>query len=135
MDINITQDPPADVFQTKRKYRRIIPFLLALIFCAILIAVFQVVFGSAHGDLLENIALVLFVAPALVFFYFTEKLHDYKTLSPEQEREMEEFCRQDQDVAAYCAKVSMMDRKPVKAEYDACKAQVKDRLANKKRFS
>lgn len=135
MDINITQDPPADVFQTKRKYRRIIPFLLALIFCAILLAVFQVVFGSAHGDLLENIALVLFVGPALVFFYCVEKLHDYKTLSPEQEREMEEFCRQDQDIAAYCAKVSMMARKLVKAEYDACKEQVKERLANKKRLS
>lgn len=135
MDINITQDPPANVFQTKRKYRRIIPFLLALIFCAILLAVFQVVFGSAHAELLENIALVLFVAPALVFFYFAEKLHDYKTLSPEQEREMEEFCRQDQDVAAYCAKVSKMNRKSVKAEYDACKAQVKDGLANKKKVS
>ena len=135
MDINITQDPPADVFQTKRKYRRIIPFLLALIFCGILLAVFQVVFGSAHGNLLENIALVLFVAPALVFFYFAEKLHDYKTLSPEQERDMEEFCRQDQDIAAYCAKVSLMARKLVKAEYDACKEQVKDRVANKKRFT
>ena len=135
MDINITQDPPANVFQTKRKYRRIIPFLLALIFCAILLAVFQVVFGSAHAELLENIALILFVAPALVFFYFAEKLHDYKTLSPEQEREMEEFCRQDQDVAAYCAKVSKMNRKSVKAEYDACKAQVKDGLANKKKVS
>lgn len=135
MDIDITQDPPADVFQTKRKYRRIILYLLALIFCAILLAVFQVVFGSAHGDLFENIALVLFVGPALAFFYFVEQLHDYKTLSPEQESEMEEFCRQDHDIAAYCAKVSMMDRKLVKAEYDACKTQVKERLANKKRLS
>jgi len=135
MDINITQDPPADIFQTKRKYRRIILFLPALIFCAILLAVFQVVFGSAHGDLLENIALVLFVGPALVFYYFVEQLHDYKTLSPKQEREMEEFCRQDHDIAAYCVRVSMMDRKLVKAEYDVCKEQVKDRLANKKRLS
>jgi predicted membrane channel-forming protein YqfA (hemolysin III family) len=127
MDINITQDPPADVFQAKKKYRRIIPYLLALIVCAILLAAFQVVFGSVYGDLLENIALGLFVAPALAFFYFAEMLHDYKTLSPQQEKEMEEFCRQDQDVAAYCAKVSMMKRKFVKAEYDACKSQVKAR--------
>lgn len=135
MDINITQDPPADVFQTKRKYRRIIPFLPALIVCAILLAVFQIVFGSAHGDLLENIALVLFVGPALVFFYCVEKLHDYKTLSPQQEKEMEEFCRQDHDIAAYCTKVSMMERKLVKAEYDACKSQIEDQLAKKKKLS
>ncbi|MDO9042212.1 MAG: hypothetical protein Q7U64_07710 [Desulfocapsaceae bacterium] len=127
MDINIIQDPPVDVFQTKSKYRRIIPYLLALIVCAILLAGYQIVFGSAHGDLLENIALVLFVGPALVFFYCVEKLHDYKTLSSEQEKEMEDFCRQDHDIAAYCAKVSMMGRKLVKAEYDACKAQVEDR--------
>jgi predicted membrane channel-forming protein YqfA (hemolysin III family) len=127
MDVNITQDPPADVCRTKRKYRRIIPYLLALIVCAILLAVFQVVFGSAYGDLLENIALVLFVGPALAFFYFAEMLHDYKALSPQQEKEMEDFCRQNQDVAAYCDKVSMQKRKIVKAEYDACKAQVKAR--------
>ena len=127
MDINITQDPPADVFQTKSKYRRIIPYLLALIACAILLAGYQIVFGSAHGDLLEDIALGLFVGPALVFFYYVEKLHDYKTLSPQQEMEIKDFCRQDQDVAAYCAKVAMMDRKIVKAEYDACKSQVEDR--------
>ncbi len=127
MDINITQDPPADVFQTKRKYRRIIPYLLALIVCAILLAVFKVISGSAHGDLLENIALVFFVGPALVFFYCVEKLHDYKTLSLQQEKEIEEFCRQDHDIAAYCAKVAMMGRKMVKAEYDACKSQIEDR--------
>jgi predicted membrane channel-forming protein YqfA (hemolysin III family) len=127
MDINITQDPPADVFQTKKKYRRIIPYLLAMIFCAILLAGYQIVFGSIHGTVIENIALVFFVGPALVFFYCVEKLHDYKTLSPEQEKEMEDFCRQDHDIAAYCAKVSMMGRKLVKAEYDACKAQVGDR--------
>jgi predicted membrane channel-forming protein YqfA (hemolysin III family) len=127
MDINITQDPPADVFQTKSKYRRIIPYLLAMIFCAILLAGYQIVFGSIHGTVIENIALVFFVGPALVFFYCVEKLHDYKTLSSEQEKEMEKFCKQDQDIAAYCAKVSMMGRKLVKAEYDACKAQVGDR--------
>jgi hypothetical protein len=127
MDINITQDPPADVFLTKRKYQRIIPYLLAMIFCAILLAGYQIVIGSTHGYLIENIALVFFVGPALVFFYCVEKLHDYKTLSPQQEKEMEQFCRQDHDIAAYCAKVSMMDRKLVKAEYDACKSQVEDR--------
>ncbi len=127
MDINITQDPPADVFQAKRKYRCIIPYLLALIFCAILLAGYQIVFGSTHGDLLENIALVFFVGPALVFFYCVEKLHDYKTLSPQQEKEMEDFCWQDHDIATYCAKVSTIGRKLVKAEYDACKAHVEDR--------
>jgi hypothetical protein len=127
MDINIIEEPPVDVLQTKKKYLRIIPYLLALIFCAILLAGYQIVFGSTHGTLIENIALVLFVGPALAFFYCVEKLHDYKTLSPQQEKEVEEFCRQDHDIAAYCAKVSMMGRKLVKAEYDACKSQVEDR--------
>jgi hypothetical protein len=134
MDIKITENPPVDIFQAKRKYQRKIPVLLALIFCAILIAVFQVVFGSAYGDLLENIALVLFVGPALVFFYVVEKLHDYKLLSLQQEKEMEKFCRQDPNIAAYCGKVSMMERKLVKAEYDACKELIEDLLAKKKKL-
>lgn len=126
MYIDITQDPPADVFPAKRKYQRSIPFLLALICSAILLAAFQIFFGSAYGGLLEDIALVLFVVPALVFFYVGEKLHDYKTLSPKEEKQIEEFCRQDPAVAAYCAKVTTMERKLVKAEYDACKSHVKD---------
>lgn len=129
MDINITQDPPTDVLQIRRKYLRIIPSLLILMFCAILLAAFQIVVGSGHDVLLENIAIVLFVGPALAFFYFVEQLHEYRALSAEQEQEIEGFCRQDHDVAAYCAKVSMMGRKLVKAEYDACKLQIKDRSA------
>lgn len=126
MYINITQDPPADALEIKRKYLRIIPYLLGLVLCGFLLAVFQIVVGSPHGDLVENIALVLFVAPGLAFFYFAEKLHDHKALSPKQEKEIEDFCRKDAAIAAYCAKVSLLDRKLIKAEYDACKARIED---------
>ncbi|HCC54539.1 MAG TPA: hypothetical protein DEQ20_06390 [Desulfobulbaceae bacterium] len=126
MYINISQDPPDDVLEIKKKYLRIIPYLLALILCGILLAVFQVVFGSAHGDLVENTALILFVAPGLAFFYFVEKLHDHKQLSAKQEKEIEEFCQQAPDIAAYCAKVTVLGRKPIKAEYDAFKARIED---------
>jgi hypothetical protein len=54
-------------------------------------------------------------------------------LSAEREKEMGSFCRHDQAVAvslpivsAYCAKVSIMGRKPDKAEYDACQSWMKD---------
>lgn len=124
MDIDVTQDPPVDVFQAKKKYLRIIPYLLGLVVCGILLAVFLVVFGSVYGDILENVALALFVGPGLVFFYFAEKLHDFKALSPQEEREVEEFCQQDPDIAAYCLKVSMMDRRLIKAEYDGFKSRI-----------
>ena len=126
MYINITQDPPADLLEIKRKYLRIIPYLLGLVFCGFLLAVFQIVVGSPHGDLVENIALVLFVAPGLAFFYFAEKLHDHKALSPKQEKKIEDFSRKDAAIAAYCAKVSLQNRKLIKAEYDAFKARIED---------
>ncbi len=126
MYINITQDPPTDVLEIKKKYLRIIPYLLALIFSAILLALFLVFFDSAHADLIENIALAVFVGPGLAFFYFAEKLHDHKTLSPKQEKEIEEFCRQDHLIAAYCTKVAGLNRKLIKAEYDAFKARIED---------
>jgi len=126
MYINITHDPPTDVLEIKKKYLRIIPYLLALVLCGILLALAQIFFGLAQGELVENIALVLFVGPGLAFFYFAEKLHDHKTLSAKQEKEIEEFCRQDYLVAAYCAKVTGLGRRLIKAEYDACKARVED---------
>mgnify|MGYP001415202782 CR=1 FL=1 len=124
MHINLTQDPPTDVVEIKKKYLRIIPYLLALVLCGILLAVFQIVVGSEHGDLVENIALVLFVPPGLAFFYFAEKLHDYKMLTPKQEQEIAFFCLKDHDIAAYCAKVATMERKLVRAEYDAFKERL-----------
>ena len=127
MYINISQDPPTDVVETKKKYLRIIPYLLALVFCGILLAVFQIFLGSsAHVDLVENTALFLFVAPGLAFFYFAEKLHDHKKLSAKQEKEIRDFCRQAPDIAAYCAKVAALERKLIKAEYDAFKARIED---------
>lgn len=124
MYINISQDPPTNVFETKRKYLRILPLLLAPIFCAILLAVFLVFFDSAHATLIENIALTIFVGPGLLFFYFAEKLHDYKTLSAKEAKEVEEFCRQDHDISAYCVKVSLLKRELIKAEYDAFKSRI-----------
>ncbi|MDG4475154.1 hypothetical protein [Thiovibrio frasassiensis] len=123
MRINISQAPPTDVVEGKKIYLRIIPILLALILGAILLALFLFAFGSSQETLLENIALALFVGPGLAFFFFAEKLHGYKALSAKQEKEMEEFRRQDPEIAAYCAKVSLLDRTLIKAEYDACKAR------------
>jgi len=127
MDICISQDPPPDVLQAKRKYLRIIPYLVGLIFSAIVLAAYQIIFGSSYGALVENVAIALFVGPSLVLFYVVEQLHDYKTLSVEQEKEMEAFCRQDHAVAAYCAKVSITGRRLIKAEYDACQSWMKER--------
>lgn len=126
MYINITQDPPADVLEIKRKYLRLIPYLLALVLCGILLALAQIFLGLAQGELVENIALVLFVGPGLTFFYFAEKLHDHKQLSPKQEKEIEELRQKDPLIAAYCAKVALLGRRLIKAEYDACKARLEE---------
>jgi len=126
MYINIIHDPPTDVLEIKKKYLRIIPYLLALVLCGILLALAQIFFGLAQGDLVENIALVLFVGPGLVFFYFAEKLHDHKQLTAKQEKEIEDFRQKDPLIAVYCAKVALLGRRLIKAEYDACKARIED---------
>ncbi|MFA7381855.1 MAG: hypothetical protein WC001_00240 [Desulfurivibrionaceae bacterium] len=126
MYINLAHDPPTDVLEIKKKYLRIIPYLLALVFCGILLALAQIFFGLTQGELVENIALVLFVGPGLAFFYFAEKLHDHKQLTAKQEKEIEEFRQKDHLIAAYCAKVALLGRGLIKAEYDACKARLED---------
>lgn len=119
MKIDLSGTPPAGIFQERGRYIRISASLLALVICAVLLAVYAF-FLNNYSERLETAALVLFVWAGLLFAYFTEKLQAYKRLTPQQNRELAELSRRHAEIAAYCALVAKAGRLPILAEYEAC---------------
>lgn len=126
MKIDITREPPADIFRHRSKYRLINSVALTLSGCGLLLAAYTIVSDTPHSDNLEMTAFTLFVGPILVFSYFGEKLQAYKRLSPGQEKELTEMGRQHPEIKTYCAQVAMAGRQPTLAEFEACLAWAED---------
>ncbi|MBU0675699.1 MAG: hypothetical protein KJ950_13740 [Proteobacteria bacterium] len=127
MKIDITQNPPADLFRKRRPYIRVATVLLVLVLCGVSLGLYGIFTDKPYGVLLEDVALGLFVVPSIIFVYFGGKLQAYKKLSVEQTKELDGFRQDDPVIDAYCAKVVASGRKPVMAEYEACKDRVEDR--------
>lgn len=126
MKIDITCEPPADIFRDRGKYLRISVALLSLVVCGMLLMVYGVVSDSAHSESLETAALTLFVGPALIFVYFGGKLRDYKKLVPDQKKELDDLGRKHLEISTYCGLVTKQGREPIFAEYEACKEWVEN---------
>ena len=131
MKIDITREPPVDIFRDRGKYLRISAVLLSLVVCGLLLVVYGVVSDIPQSDTLETAALILIVIPGLVFVYFGQKLQAYKRLNPEQKKKLADLGRIHPEIATYCALVAKIGREPIFAEYEACKDRVED-LARKR---
>lgn len=131
MEIDITREPPADIYRERPKYLRIAVALLALAGCGILLAAYAIFSDTPFSSKLEDAALALFAGPGLVFVYFAAKLQAYKGLSPEQEKELVELGRKHSEIATYCALVAKAGRKVIFAEYEACRDRDEDPHRNR----
>ncbi len=127
MKIDLTREPPADIFRNRGKYILISLLLLALALCGLLLMAYGILSDTPNSEILETVALSLFVGPALIFVYIGGKLQDYKKLNPEQEKELAELRRRHPEIALYCELVAQADRRPIHAEYEACKELDEDK--------
>lgn len=130
MKIDITCEPPADIYRERPKYLWIAGALLALAGCGILLAAYAIFSDTPFSSKLEDAALALFAGPGLIFVYFAAKLQAYKGLSPEQEKELVELGRKHPEIATYCTLVAKAGRKVVFAEFEACKDRDEDPRRN-----
>lgn len=121
MKIDISREPPVEIYRERPKYLWIAGALLALAGCGLLLGAYAIFSDTPFSSRLEDAALALFAGPGLVFVYFAAKLQAYKGLSPEQENELAELGRKHPEIATYCALVVKAGRKAVFAEYEACK--------------
>jgi hypothetical protein len=121
MKIDITKEPPVDIFRDRGKHLRISFVLLALVLCGGGLIVYGLVSDTPQNEFLETLVLALFVVPAMAFVYFGEKLQDYKKLNPGQQKELADLGRKHPEITTYCALVAKQGRVIVHAEYEACK--------------
>lgn len=130
MQIDITREPPPDIFRERPRYLKIAATLLALVGCGGLVMAYGVVSDTPPSETLETVALVLFVAPGLLFVYFAAKLQDYKRLNPDQKRELAALARKHPEIATYCGLVAKAGREIIHAEYEACQDRDEDPRRN-----
>ncbi|MBU0663813.1 MAG: hypothetical protein KJ990_04625 [Proteobacteria bacterium] len=126
MTINIPQGPPADIFKNRRKYIVVFVALLSLACCGLLIGVYAIFVNTNYYNQLETLALVFIVAPSPFAVYVGEMLQEYKKLTPPQYEELAAFGQQYPEVKRYCDLVTMANRQPVRAEYEACQDWVEE---------
>ncbi|RJX27685.1 MAG: hypothetical protein C4531_13305 [Desulfurivibrio sp.] len=120
MKIDITREPPTDVYRNRGKYILIAIVLLSLAVCGILLMVYGFVSDTPPSDTLEKAALTLLLGPALIFVYFGGKLRAYIRMNQAEKKELDELCRKHAEIAAYCGQVARQGREPILAEYHAC---------------
>lgn len=120
MKIDITQEPPADIFRERGKYLWICIVILTLAFCGFLLIGYGFLSDIQDNKILERTSLTILVGSALLFFYFGEKLKAYKKLGPEEKDKLAAMARAHPEIGTYCDLVAREDREPIYAEYEAC---------------
>jgi hypothetical protein len=127
MKIDLTREPPADIFRDRGKYILVSVVLLALALGGLALIAYGFLSEAPTSETLETVALTLFVGSAVVFVYFGSKLQAYKKLNPAQEKELAELRGKHPEIAAYCERLAQAGRRPIHAEYEAFKELDEDR--------
>ncbi len=127
MKIDITREPPADIFRYRGKYLWSFIALLALGTCGILLGVYAIFSDTHYYEKLETASLAIFVGSALLISYTGEKLQAYKNLSPDQVTELADMVQKHPEIETYCTLVMKAGRQPIRAEFEACQTMAEKR--------
>lgn len=125
MKIDISQEPPIDIFKDQRKLIIVFSILIGLACVGILIGAYAILSNSANASL-ETWALVFFVAPAPFATFFGEKLQKYKRLTPPQVQKLSLISDEYTEVQTYLDAVKQLNRRLTRVEYQACVDWVED---------
>jgi hypothetical protein len=120
MKIDITREPPADIFQHRRRYLLGFIVFLILVSCSLFLMVYEIVSDMPQNKKLEDATLGFFVVSGVFFSFFGAKMNHYKRLGPKQKKELDDLGRKHPEIATYCALVEKQGREPIWAEYEAC---------------
>lgn len=131
MNINVHHEPPANIPQLRRNYTLATLFFLFLVAGAVILGIFSVLSDTGHADILENTALVLFVAAGFAFVYCAEKLLGFRRPGPAQQEQLAAMMSAHEEVAAYCRRVAAQGRFLVVLEHDAIVAHLQKKEAGK----
>ena len=126
MKIDITHEPPADIFRNRGKYLWSFIILLILSGGGVLLGVYAIFSDTIYYENLETASLATFVGAAVLISYIGEKLQAYKSLTLNQKKELADMVRKHPKIEAYCALVTKACRQPIRVEYEACQNWAED---------
>lgn len=126
MRIDISGDPPENIFRDRGKYIWLSSVAMAVVLAGIGMGAYAIFTNTPHRDRLEKIVLPVFGVGSVFFAYFCSRLQVYKGLNSRQKSDLARWCSEHEEIAVYCDKVAAQGRRPVHAEYEACEARVDD---------
>jgi len=126
MKIDITHEPPADIFLNRGKYLWSFIILLILGGGGVLLGVYTIFSDTMYYENLETASLAILVGAAVLISYMGEKLQAYKSLTLDQKKELADMVRTHPEIEVYCALVTKAGRQPIRAEYEVCQNWAED---------
>ena len=126
MKIDITHEPPADIFRNKGKYAMLLIASIVLASCGLGLAAYSILSNSPHNATLEMVAFAIIVVSVAGFSFSGEKLQAFKRLTSDQMKELADLGLEHPEIKTYCTLVAKGGRQPIMGEYDACKALADD---------
>lgn len=120
MKIDLHEPPEHDIFRDKKKYTLWFSFFLSIAGVAVAIGCYAIYSDGSHVVNLENYALGILVASSLGVTRFGNRLQEYKALFPPQKENLALLRAQYPVLEEYCAGVEALQRRFIRAEYEAC---------------
>ncbi|MBM9614146.1 hypothetical protein JWJ90_07575 [Desulfobulbus rhabdoformis] len=120
MNINLHTAPDADIFRNKKKYTLCFSCFLGLAFVSVALGFYAITANSSQIAHLDNWALGILVFSAMGVTRYGNRLQEYKTLFPPQVEKLQSLRGQYPLLERYCADVEALQRRFIRAEYEAC---------------
>ncbi len=127
MKIDIFSVPRSDIFSHQGRYARLFILFLALAAMALVMGGYAYFHpDSPYYDLMENASFFLFAGSSVLVFITGERLQAYKMLTPDQEKQLADWCEKYEDIRRYRQLVAQSGRRVIHAEFTACKDYVEE---------
>lgn len=120
MKIDLHKPPEQDIFHDQKKYILWFIFFMLMACVAVAIGCYAIYSDGYHGTDLEDYALGILVISSLGVTRFGNRLQKYKVLFPPQREKLTLLRTQYQLLEDYCAGVEALQRRFIRAEYQAC---------------
>lgn len=120
MKIDISITPENDIFGDKKRHTIWFVFFLMLVVIAIALGGYSIYATNIQSANFEDWSLGLLVVAAVGVTIFGNKLQAYKSLFPPQREKLSLLRTQYAPIETYCACVDTLQRRYIRAEYEAC---------------
>jgi len=133
MKIDLNQTPEKNIFRNRKKQIIWFSFFMLLVCVAIAIGFYAVYSNSNNAGNLGDWALGILVSASVGVTIFGNRLQAYKALFPPQKEKLISLRSQYPVIEKYCSGVELIQRKFIRAEYEACVEYAENQQSEKEK--